>query len=333
MSARGRFGNDSSGGFLGSEPGRADRTLRRDARSTGAAGAIAPILAVTLGLVILAVLAVALILIVRSDDAAVTVDSDEAAVARQGVIDQAESPAEPASSAVTSEQNGQGGQNSDSDDANSTSAGGSASESGLQADAAASASGSLAGTWSVDTTFGTFDDLCLEEVCQSTFVGFRIDEELAGIGHKTVIGRTPNVEGSFNIEGSTITSAHFEADMTSLVTDSDLRTRALRGARGGLETDTFPVASFSLVQPIELVSEPIEGVTFDVEAVGDLTVHGVTNRVSVPLTAEIQAGVAVVVGRLESLVLDDYDIPKPSAPVVLSVEEHAEMEIQLFLTR
>ena len=35
----------------------------------------------------------------------------------------------------------------------------------------------ISGTWTVDTSIGTFDERCLTEVCDATFVGFRIDDE------------------------------------------------------------------------------------------------------------------------------------------------------------
>ncbi len=201
-----------------------------------------------------------------------------------------------------------------------------------QNDAAANV-GALDGEWSVDTSIGTFTDDCLTSVCGASFVGFRIDEELAGIGAKTVVGRTPGVSGTMQISGSSIVAATFVADMTSLTTDDPGRTSALRGPNGGLETDEYPEATFTLTNPIELGSLPAEGASVEVTAVGDLTVHGVTQSVTIPLTAEMQAGLIVVFGSLDEMLLSDYDIPKPTAIVVVSVADVAAMELQLFLSR
>ncbi len=187
--------------------------------------------------------------------------------------------------------------------------------------------------WTVDTSIGTFDASCLTEVCGSTFAGFRINEVLASIGAKTVVGRTPDVAGSIEISGTEVIGAEFVVDMTSLITDDGSRTAALKATSGGLETNTFPEARFELTQPIELGQAPVEGAPIQVEAVGNLTVHGTTNEVTIPLTAELQAGVIIVFGNLEGLLLSDYGIPKPSAVVVVSVEDNATMELQLFLTR
>ena len=62
----------------------------------------------------------------------------------------------------------------------------------------------LDGVWVIDTDVGVFDDACLTEVCGASFVGFRIDEELVGIGAKTVVGRTPGVTGSFRIDRKSV---------------------------------------------------------------------------------------------------------------------------------
>lgn len=81
------------------------------------------------------------------------------------------------------------------------------------------ASPDVDGTWNVDTTIGTFS------VTDSagTFVGFRIDEELASIGATEAIGRTPDVTGSLTLDGSTLTEANFTADLTGIVSDEAMR--------------------------------------------------------------------------------------------------------------
>ncbi|MEE8489851.1 MAG: hypothetical protein V3S43_05905, partial [Acidimicrobiia bacterium] len=62
---------------------------------------------------------------------------------------------------------------------------------------------SLDGVWTVDTS-------------QDSFVGFRVREELAGIGAKTTVGRTRAVTSTVEFRGTTVTSAAIEADLTQL---------------------------------------------------------------------------------------------------------------------
>jgi polyisoprenoid-binding protein YceI len=258
------------------------------------------------------------------DTSPASVDSVAAAEAREQAIaeaagDTSSGDAEAPAEAVTETSTDDGGSSS-------------AIDSG-QADSATSAGSPIEGLWAVDSSIGTFDDACLDLACSAGFVGFRINEELVGFGAKTVVGRTPNVTGTMQITGSQITSVEIVADMTAIETDDSGRTSALKSAAGGLETNTFPEASFVLAEPIELGSVPVEGAAVTANAVGDLTVHGVTNRVTIPLTAEMQAGLVVVFGSLVDMQLADYDIPKPTSVVVLSVEEIATMELQLFFSR
>ena len=119
-------------------------------------------------------------------------------------------------------------------------------------------------------------------------------------------------------------------DMTRLTSDSSARDGAMRSQ--ALETNTFPEASFVLTTPVDLATVPEAGSSFTVEASGDLTLHGVTRSVTVPIEGQRIDDTVVVVGSIEIL-FADYDIDRPRAAVVLSVEEQGVMEFQLFLTR
>ena len=189
----------------------------------------------------------------------------------------------------------------------------------------------LDGTWTVTTSIGTFDASCLSDVCDATFVGFRIDEVLASIGSKTVIGRTPGVTGSLEFEGTTITAVDILIDMTALTTDDRRRTGAIRNQ--AISTNAFPEASFVLTEPIELGSIPADGESIQAIATGDFSIHGVTRSETLQLTAELSGNVLVVFGQLGPILLADYGIEKPSAAIVLSVEDNALIELQLFFIR
>ncbi len=180
------------------------------------------------------------------------------------------------------------------------------------------------GTWTVDTSVG---DLAAGT---ASFVGYRVQEELASIGAKTAVGRTPQVEGSLTIDGTTVTEVTIVADLTALTSDSDRRDGALRDQ--AIQTGQFPDATFELTEPIELGSVPGEGEPVTVEAVGTLTLHGVTRPVTLDLEAQRTGEVIVVTGQLPIL-FADYGIEKPSAFSVLSVEDNGIMELQLFFAR
>jgi polyisoprenoid-binding protein YceI len=202
------------------------------------------------------------------------------------------------------------------------SAGASASAPGSSQDT--SAAGAISGTWNVDPTVGSFEDF------SGSFVGYRVKETLASIGATEAVGRTPDVTGSITVDGSTITAAEFSADLTGLRSDNDRRDGQLR--RQALETDQFPTATFKLTAPVDLGAVPAEGATADVTASGDLTLHGVTKPVEIPLQARLQDGVVTVAGALP-IAFADYAIAKPEAMIVLSVEDAGTLEVQLQLTK
>ena len=68
------------------------------------------------------------------------------------------------------------------------------------------------------------------------------------------------------IDGTTITAVDITADLTTLQSDEANRDRQLQ--RQGIETGTYPTATFSLTQPIDLGSVPADGQVVDATATG-----------------------------------------------------------------
>ena len=181
------------------------------------------------------------------------------------------------------------------------------------------------GVWNVDTTVGEFS----YTDSTGTFVGFRVREELAGVGEIDAVGRTPEVTGSLTIADDTVTEVEIVADLAALTTDDSRRDGKVRGALG---TDQFPTASFRLTQPIDLGPEALTGGRVVAEATGELTIRDVTRSVVLPLEAQLVDDVIVVVGSLR-LEFADYGVKVPTAPIVLSADEFGDLELQLFLRR
>ena len=87
--------------------------------------------------------------------------------------------------------------------------------------------------------------------------------------------------------------------MTALTTNNSRRDGPARQALG---TSQFPTATFVLTSPVDL---------------GDAATTGDT---------------IVVVGSLD-VAFSDYGVSAPTAPIVLSVDDHGQMELQLFFQR
>ena len=182
---------------------------------------------------------------------------------------------------------------------------------------------SLDGSWQVNASLGSMGDFT------SSWLGYRVQEQFVGVGGHTAVGRTPKVTGSLTLSGSTVTAASITADLTALVSDAPQRDGELGGS--GIQTDTYPTATFTLTAPIALGSLPSDGQTVSATAIGDLTLHGVTRSVRVSLQAQRQGGIIAVSGSLP-IVFADYGFTGPNVLGFVTVNDHGTMELHLLYT-
>jgi polyisoprenoid-binding protein YceI len=180
------------------------------------------------------------------------------------------------------------------------------------------------GTWRVDSTSGTFD----YNSATGTFAGFRIQEKLASIGSTTAVGRTGDVTGTVTIADTTVTAATFSVDLTSITTNQSQRDSRVQQA---LATSRYPTATFTLTEPIALGDAAATGAKVSVTASGDLTIHGVTQRVEFPLEAQLTKNTIVVVGSID-VTFSDFGVSVPTSPAVVSVDDYGQLELQVLLT-
>ena len=198
---------------------------------------------------------------------------------------------------------------------------GAASATPASSSAPTSSGAALDGTWTVDTSIGSG--------ATGSFVGYRVQETIAGVGANTAVGRTSSVSGTFTLQGTTVTAATITADLTGLQSDDSRRDGQL--SHRGLETSTFPSATFVLGQPVDLGPIPSEGQIVKVQATGRLTLHGQTQTVQIALEARLSGGVVALTGSLP-IAFSDYGIVAPTSFIALSVEDHGTLELQLMFT-
>lgn len=180
----------------------------------------------------------------------------------------------------------------------------------------------LDGTWIVDTSRG-FD----RAAGRGTFIGYRIEEELQGVGATTAVGRSPTVEGEVTFVGLVVASVVIEGDLTDLESDDGRRDTRVRSQLGPDAT-----ATFELTEPIELPEVPPVSEVIELAATGDLTLLDVTREVDVALQAAVTESGLLITGSTV-VALSDFDVEVPSAPIVLSVSDDATLEWQLFLVK
>ena len=184
---------------------------------------------------------------------------------------------------------------------------------------------SLDGTWKVVTG-------------GDTTAGFRIKESFAGgLADHTAVGRSSDVSGSITVAGTKVPAADFTVSLKDL-SFSDTppgfsaanRANALRSR--GLETDTFPEATFKLTEPIEFGAKPAANQTVTATATGDLTIHGVTKQVSFPVEAKVAGDTIRVATKAPvPVVLTDYDIVKPTGGPIASIADKGSFEFLVVL--
>jgi polyisoprenoid-binding protein YceI len=160
----------------------------------------------------------------------------------------------------------------------------------------------------------------------SSFAGYRVQEELAGIGSATAVGRTTALTGTLQFDGKQVTSVDVTADMTRLTSDKPQRDGQLRNQ--GIEYSKYPTSTFKLTSPIAISDVPTAGTSVKQSITGELTLHGVTKGITMDVEGVIQDGKLVVVGST-SIAFADYKIGKPQGASVLSIADNGTMELQL----
>ncbi|HEV2760717.1 MAG TPA: YceI family protein [Acidimicrobiales bacterium] len=184
----------------------------------------------------------------------------------------------------------------------------------------ASSTSDLAGTW---------------RVAAGSEAGYRVREKLAALpAQSDAVGRSPAVTGSVKVDrtgGSlTATEANFEVDLTKLTSDESRRDNRIRTS--GLQTDQFPKATFVASRPIPLPPETASGQVVKASAEGDLTLHGVTKRVTIPLDVRVAGTKGELAGSLR-FPMSDFDITPPSIGGFVTVDPDATLEFKLVLEK
>jgi polyisoprenoid-binding protein YceI len=184
--------------------------------------------------------------------------------------------------------------------------------------ASSSASTAGAGTWTVTS---------------GSQAGYRVREQLASLpAPSDAVGRTSAVTGSLTLaqtaSGNSVTAASLSVDVTKLSSDQSRRDQRIHSQ--GLQSDRYPTATFKLTSPIALATDAASGQTIHVLATGDLTIHGVTKSVTIPIDARLTGSTIELVGSI-TFPFSDFGMTPPSIGGFVSVQPNATMEFQVLL--
>ena len=169
-------------------------------------------------------------------------------------------------------------------------------------------------------------------VGDGSVAGYRVREKLLRLpASNDAVGRTSAITGSFGLSGERDVlrvekGMRIDADLSKLKSDEDRRDDHMRTM--AIETDLFPTASFVTTSDIVLPADLAAGGPVSVTVAGDLTIHGVTRPVSIPVHAQHAGGRIEVVGSL-SFPWEYFEMTQPNLSYV-TVEADPTLEFQVF---
>jgi len=173
------------------------------------------------------------------------------------------------------------------------------------------------------------------QVAGGSQAGYRVREKLAFLpAQSDAVGRTSEITGGATItdssHASTVTAATFNVAVNTLKSDRSLRDEKLHSV--GLESDTYPTATFALSTPLTLPASVFAGHVAHVSATGVIEIHGVSRRESVPVEMGLSGSTLQAAGSL-TFPWSEFNMTAPSIGGFVNVTERATLEFDLLLRR
>ena len=143
-----------------------------------------------------------------------------------------------------------------------------------------------------------------------------VDETLASVGAATAVGRSDQLSGRVDLNGS----SEISVDLTSFDTGQDRRDSRVRRLFAA-----SPIATFNTTE-LTLPATYAEGAVLATEVTGELTINGVTRTVTWSIQARLIGTQLDVTGELD-IVLTDFDVEPPSSAGFVTVADGARLEV------
>jgi polyisoprenoid-binding protein YceI len=179
------------------------------------------------------------------------------------------------------------------------------------ASGSATATGSLAGTWTVTT---------------GSVAGYRVKELFVGQTSKhDAVARTSTVSGSLTVSGDSSGYQVNAITITAVLTDL----HSVDSVAGRDVSQQFPNATFTASSVS--VTPAASGQPVDISLTGKLTIHGVTKDVTATAKAQPTGSKVEVAGSI-AVDMTDYGVSPPSVPFT-TVDSQVTIEFDIFLTK
>ncbi len=176
----------------------------------------------------------------------------------------------------------------------------------------------LAGNWTIAT---------------GSQAGYRVREKLAFLpALSDAVGRTSAITGSATLADAggtlTVTAASFVIDVETLKSNESLRDVHIRTI--GLQSATYPKATFVLSTPLKLPASALGGRVVDVAVTGVVNIHGTARKLAIPLQMRLSSSRIQAVGSL-TFPWGEFNMTAPSVGGFVNVTDMATMEFDLNL--
>lgn len=165
------------------------------------------------------------------------------------------------------------------------------------------------------------------QVIAGSEAGYRLGEVLSG-QPTIVVGRTDEVSGTVEIVDGFMTAATITVQAGSILSAEAARDAYFRRA---LDTTSFPTATFTLTEPVDVSAIGTSAAPLSVAASGTLTLHGVGQPVSTTFAVQRTAEGVAVAAQIP-VTLADFDLEAPDLDLIV-VDPTGTVEVLLQLGR
>ena len=165
--------------------------------------------------------------------------------------------------------------------------------------------------------------------------GYRVREKLGFLpAQSDAVGRTSSITGSATLADAagivSVTAASFKIAVNTLKSDQSMRDEKIHTI--GLESDTYPTATFALSSAVRLPSSALNGSVVHVPVSGMLEIHGTARRETITVELKLSSSTIEAVGSL-TFPWSDFKMTAPSIGGFVNVTDKATMEFSLHLKR
>jgi polyisoprenoid-binding protein YceI len=172
-------------------------------------------------------------------------------------------------------------------------------------------------------------------IAAGSVAGYRVREKLAFLpAESDAVGRTSAITGTATFAQSgqvvSVRAASFTVDVLKLKSNEAMRDQHIQTI--GIQSATYPTATFVLSSPLTLPASALSGEVVHTSVTGVFNIHGASRRETVPLEMRLSNSEIQAVGSL-TFPWSEFNMTAPTVGGFVSVTNRATMEFDLRLIR